>query len=86
MLAIKQVFVIAGQNFAMWKRSPRVWLTFIIGFVMCLMLSDNVISYAQRYENYFADIRTIYMDLWGCNFNNVIVSFAYIIVCRYAIY
>lgn len=50
MLAIKQVFVIAGQNFAMWKRSPRVWLTFIIGFVMCLMLSDNVISYAQRYE------------------------------------
>lgn len=50
MLAIKQVFVIASQNFAMWKRSPRVWLTFIIGFVMCLMLSDNVISYAQRYE------------------------------------
>ncbi len=50
MHSMKQAFVIAGQNYLGWKRSPRVWMTFVLAFVLCLMLSGQMIDYAQRYE------------------------------------
>lgn len=47
---IKQAFLIAGQNFSNWKRSPRIWMTFILAFVLCLMLSNQALSFAIKYE------------------------------------
>lgn len=50
MREIRQVFQLARQNFSGWKRSPRIWMTFLLALVLCLMLSDQVLSHAQRYE------------------------------------
>ncbi len=50
MLKAKQVFQIAKQNFSGWNRSPRIWMTFFLAFVLCLMMSDEIISQAVRYE------------------------------------
>ena len=36
---IKQAFWIAGQNFYGWKKSPRIWMTFILA---AILLSDAV--------------------------------------------
>ena len=47
---IKQAFWIAGQNFYGWKKSPRIWMTFILAAILCLMLSDQIISHAIKYE------------------------------------
>lgn len=47
---IKQIFQIAKQNFTGWRKNPRIWMTFALAFVLCLMLSDQVISQAVRYE------------------------------------
>lgn len=47
---IKQAFRIAGQNFSGWKKNPRIWMTFILAAVLCLMLSDQIISQAIKYE------------------------------------
>ena len=47
---IRQAFCIAKQNFSGWGRNPRIWLTFILAAVLCLMLSDQIISQAVRYE------------------------------------
>lgn len=47
---IKQAFLIAGQNFCGWKSSLRIWMTFALEFVLCLMLSDQILSQAVRYE------------------------------------
>lgn len=47
---IKQAFQIAGQNFTGWKKNPRIWMTFVLALVLCLMLSDQVISQAVKYE------------------------------------
>ena len=48
---IKQAFWIAGQNFYGWKKSPRIWMTFILAAILCLMLSDQIISHAIKYES-----------------------------------
>ncbi len=47
---IRQAFQIAGQNFSEWKKSPRIAMTFVMALVLCLMLSDQVLSHAVRYE------------------------------------
>lgn len=47
---VKQAFQIAKQNFSGWKKNPRIWMTFVLAFVLCLMLSDQVISQAVTYE------------------------------------
>ncbi len=47
---MKQAFRIAGQNFSGWKKNPRIWMTFILAAVLCLMLSDQIISHAIKYE------------------------------------
>lgn len=47
---IKQAFLIARQNFCGWKSSLRIWMTFALEFVLCLMLSDQILSQAIRYE------------------------------------
>lgn len=46
----KQAFRIAGQNFSGWGKNPRIWMTFILAGVLCLMLSDQIISHAIKYE------------------------------------
>lgn len=47
---IRQTFLIAGYNFSNWKRSPRIWMTFVLAFVLCLMLSDQALTFSLRYE------------------------------------
>ncbi|WP_394921717.1 hypothetical protein [uncultured Robinsoniella sp.] len=46
---IKQSFQIAGYNFHLWKKNPRVIMTFALAFVLCLMLSDKAVSLAKSY-------------------------------------
>lgn len=47
---IRQIFQLAGQNFSGWKRNPRIAMTFLLAFVLCLLLSDEVLTYSRRYE------------------------------------
>lgn len=49
MYKFRQVLRITLYNFEGWKRSPRVILTFILAFVLCLMLSDKTVSFAKDY-------------------------------------
>ena len=48
---IRQIFFIAGQNFSGWHKNARVWMTFVLGLVLCLMLSDQMITRAQTYHS-----------------------------------
>lgn len=47
---IRQICQLAGQNFSGWLRSPRIWMTFLLAFVLSLMLSDALITHAWKYE------------------------------------
>ena len=47
---IRKIGLIAGQNFSGWHRNARIWLTFALGLVLCLMLSDQMLTRAQTYD------------------------------------
>ena len=48
---IRKILLIAGENFSGWHRNVRIWLTFALGLVLCLMLSEQMLSRAQTYES-----------------------------------
>lgn len=50
MYQVRQCVRLAGQNFSGWKRNPRIWMTFLLALVLCLMLSDEVLTHARQYE------------------------------------
>ncbi|MDO5362271.1 MAG: hypothetical protein Q4F03_06420 [Eubacteriales bacterium] len=47
---IRQIFQLAGQNFSGWKRNSRMVIIFLLSFVLCLLLSDEILSYSRQYE------------------------------------
>ena len=58
---IRQIFFIGGQNFSGWHKNARVWMTFALGLVLCLMLSDQMITRAQTYH---ASIQLMEPFIW----------------------
>lgn len=49
MYRYKQVWQVAFFNFRQWKNNPRVAITFVLAFIMCMMLCDKAISFANSY-------------------------------------
>lgn len=52
MYKLKQIWYITSENFRGWRKSPKIWMTFILAFVLCLMLSNQAISFSHQYGTY----------------------------------
>lgn len=50
MYKMRQVFSVAGYNFRQWYKNPRVFITFALAFILCFLLSDKAVKFAQEYE------------------------------------
>ncbi len=50
MCKLKQVCLTAVQNFRRWRRNPQIILTFSLAFILCFLLSDKVIRFAERHD------------------------------------
>ena len=61
---IRKIGLIAGQNFSGWHRNARIWLTFALGLVLCLMLSDQMLTRAQTYDASIQIFEPLHLDLW----------------------
>lgn len=48
---VKEILHIALFNFLQWKRNPRVIVTFLLAFVMCVMLTENSVSFAYQFQS-----------------------------------
>ena len=48
---IHQIFLLTKRNFSDWGKSPRIWMTFALGFVLCLMLTNQILEQAQTFHN-----------------------------------
>ena len=46
----RQVLSIAGHNFSSWHKNPRVFMTFALAAILCFLLSDKAVRFAQEYE------------------------------------
>lgn len=48
-MKIRQIMTVAGYNFRQWHKNSRIVLTFCLGFVMCFLLSDKAVRFAEDY-------------------------------------
>lgn len=49
MKKIHQAFSVAGYNFRQWRKNPRIVITFALAFILCFLLSNKVVLFAQRF-------------------------------------
>lgn len=47
----KQVCKVMGFHFRQWRRNPRIIMTFVLAFILCLMLSEKAVSFAEGYQS-----------------------------------
>ena len=38
---------VAAYNFRLWKKNPRVIIAFSLAFILCFLLSDKVVRFAD---------------------------------------
>lgn len=50
MRTLKKSFSVAAYNFRMWHKNPRIITTFALAFILCFLLSDKAVRFAQEYE------------------------------------
>lgn len=50
MKPLKQALSIAGYNFQLWRRNPRILVTFALTFILCYLLSDKVVQFAIEHN------------------------------------
>ncbi len=47
---IGQTITFLRTDFGVWMRSPRIWLTFGLAFIMCFLLSDKAMLFSREYN------------------------------------
>lgn len=47
---IKQILSVTAYNFKKWHKNPRIFITFILAFILCFLLSDKAVQFAKMYE------------------------------------
>lgn len=48
MYRVKQIWLVAAGNFRRWNRNPQIIMAFCIGFIVCFLLSDKVLVFAEQ--------------------------------------
>lgn len=50
MYKLRQVFYTALANFRRWRRNPQILLAFGLAFIVCFLLSDKVLVFAETHD------------------------------------
>ena len=80
---IHQIFLLTKRNFSDWDKNPRIWMTFALGFVLCLMLTNQILEQAQTFQT---PVQMFEPLIWtfGDAQSVMLSSFTAVIICRYA--
>ena len=49
MKPLRQALSVAVYNFRQWRRNPRIFLSFALAFILCFLLSNKVVAFAEGY-------------------------------------
>ena len=49
MFDIRNAIIAAGYNFKGWRYNPRVYVTFALEFILCFLLTNRAVGYAQAF-------------------------------------
>ncbi len=48
-MKIKQIFAIVKYDFRQWNENPRIISAFFLAFILCFLLSDKAVKFAETY-------------------------------------
>lgn len=48
MFRLKQVWSVSYYNFRQWHKNPRIYITFALAFILCFLLSDKAMEFANE--------------------------------------
>lgn len=81
MKELRQIFSIAGYNFRLWRKNPRIMITFALAFVMCFLLSDKAVRFAIDHNT---TMQIVEVFIWNFGDSNSILLSSVLLVLLFA--
>ena len=50
MSKLRQICSVTAYNFRGWRKNPRIFITFALAFILCFLLSDKAVNFANEYK------------------------------------
>jgi len=81
MKELRQIFSIAVYNFRLWRKNPRIIITFALTFVMCFLLSDKAVRFAIDHNT---TMQIVEVFIWNFGDSNSILLSSVLLVLLFA--
>ena len=78
---MREAFAIARYNFRLWRRNPRIIITFALTFILCFLLSDKVVRFAQDHNT---TMQLVEAFIWSFGDSNSILLSSVLLVMLFA--
>lgn len=78
---MREAFAIARYNFRLWRRNPRILITFALTFILCFLLSDKVVRFA---EDHNTTMQLVEAFIWSFGDSNSILLSSVLLVMLFA--
>lgn len=72
MRKVRQSWSVAMYNFRQWKKNPRIVVTFALGFILCFLLSNKAVAFAQE-QGTILQLVEAFVWTFG-DANNILIS------------
>ena len=81
MRRLKQVWTVSAYNFRGWHKNPRIIITFALAFILCFLLSDKAVQFAQEYGTTMQSVEAF---VWTFGDSNSILLASLLLVLLFA--
>jgi hypothetical protein len=81
MRSLKQVWTVSSYNFRGWARNPRIIITFALAFILCFLLSDKAVKFAEEYKT---TMQIVEAFVWTFGDSNSILLASMLLVLLFA--
>lgn len=81
MKKLRQAFSIAGYNFRLWRKNPRILVTFALTFILCFLLTDKAVRFAVAHNT---TMQLVESFIWSFGDSNSILLSSVLLVLLFA--
>lgn len=81
MRMLKRSFSVATYNFRQWHKNPRIVITFALTFILCFLLSDKAVRFAEEYGT---TMQLVEAFVWTFGDSNSILLSSLLLVLLFA--
>lgn len=78
---MREAIAIARYNFRLWHRNPRIIITFALTYILCFLLSDKVVRFAQEHNT---TMQLVEAFIWSFGDSNSILLSSVLLVMLFA--